>query len=183
MAPAAVRGHSGKLPPRVTHHESFVTGFSHSHYAVGGRKRRLWKAAASVCGDRPGITGASRQEEKEEKVGAETKSVSTAWKLEDKPDPYQPPSMPVSVTCTACRSSCSGSQKSQNRGHRPCCGSAKRTNVVKSKFLCLTHSEAKQTKTSDFGAEKGLLQSQARRKGSSRSKTLNSPTVFGEKFL
>ena len=30
--------------------------------------------------------------------------------------------------------------------------------VVKPKFVCLMHSEAKQTKTSEFGAEKSLLQ-------------------------
>ena len=29
--------------------------------------------------------------------------------------------------------------------------------------MCLTHSEAKQTETLEFGAEKGLLQGQARR--------------------
>ena len=29
--------------------------------------------------------------------------------------------------------------------------------VVESKFVCLTHSEAKQTELSEFGAEKGIL--------------------------
>jgi len=33
------------------------------------------------------------------------------------------------------------------------------------KFMCLTHSEAKQTKSLEFGAEKGVLQGQARRMG------------------
>ena len=35
------------------------------------------------------------------------------------------------------------------------------------KFLCPTHSEAKQTETSEFGAEKGLLKGHARRTGGS----------------
>ena len=33
-----------------------------------------------------------------------------------------------------------------------------RVDVTKLRFLCPTHSEAKQTKTSEFGAEEGLLQ-------------------------
>ena len=49
--------------------------------------------------------------------------------------------------------------------------------------MCLTHSEAKQTEISESGAEKGLLQSQARRTGDLCSKTPNSPIVLGEKFL
>ena len=49
--------------------------------------------------------------------------------------------------------------------------------------MCLTHSESKQTETSEFGAEKGLLQGQAKRMGNLCSKTPNSPMVFGEKFL
>ena len=32
-------------------------------------------------------------------------------------------------------------------------------------FMCPTHSEAKQTKMSEFGAQKGLLQGHARRMG------------------
>ena len=37
--------------------------------------------------------------------------------------------------------------------------------VTKRKFVYLTHSEAKQTKTLKFGAEEGLLQGHARRMG------------------
>ena len=37
------------------------------------------------------------------------------------------------------------------------------THVTEHKVLCLTHSEAKQKDMSEFGAEKGLFQSQARR--------------------
>ena len=55
--------------------------------------------------------------------------------------------------------------------------------VVEPKFMCLMHSETKQTETSEFGAEKGLLQDQARRMGGSCSKNPNSLMVFGEKFL
>ena len=39
--------------------------------------------------------------------------------------------------------------------------------VTKAKFVCLIHSESKQTKTSEFGLEKGLLQGHARRMGGS----------------
>ena len=56
-------------------------------------------------------------------------------------------------------------------------------NVTEYKFVCLTHSEAKQTKTSEFGAEKGLLQDQARRTGDLCSKTLNFPVVFRQKLF
>ena len=35
--------------------------------------------------------------------------------------------------------------------------------VAECKFTCLTHSEAKQAETSQFGEEKGLLQGHARR--------------------
>ena len=41
------------------------------------------------------------------------------------------------------------------------------------------HGEAKQTKTSEFVAEKGLLQSQPRRTGGSCSKILNSDDFQG----
>ena len=44
--------------------------------------------------------------------------------------------------------------------------------VTEQKFICPMHSEAKQTER--FGAEKGLLQGQARRMGGLCSKTLNS---------
>ena len=55
--------------------------------------------------------------------------------------------------------------------------------VTKPKFMCLTHSEAKQTETSGFGAEKGLLQGQARRMGGSCSKNPELPDGFwGEVF-
>ena len=48
---------------------------------------------------------------------------------------------------------------------------------------CLMHSEAKQTKTKDFGEENDFLQSQTRRMGGSRSNTQNSLMVLREKFL
>ena len=54
---------------------------------------------------------------------------------------------------------------------------------VLSKLLCLTHSEAKQTKTSEFGAEKVYCKGQARRTRGSFSKGLNSLMVFLEVFL
>ena len=56
-------------------------------------------------------------------------------------------------------------------------------NVVKPKFVCPVHNEAKKTKTLGFGAEKGLLQGQARRTGGSCSKNPNSLMVFREEFL
>ena len=40
--------------------------------------------------------------------------------------------------------------------------------VTELKSVCPMHSEAKQTEMSEFGAEKGLLQGQARRTGGSR---------------
>ena len=52
------------------------------------------------------------------------------------------------------------------------------TFVVKCKFMCPMHSEVKQTKTSEFGPAKDLLQSEARRMGGSCSKTPNSPVIF-----
>ena len=48
--------------------------------------------------------------------------------------------------------------------------------------MCLTHSEAKQTKTLQFGPEKGLLQGHAKRMDGLCSKTLNSPMFWGERF-
>ena len=49
--------------------------------------------------------------------------------------------------------------------------------------MCLMHSEAKKTEPLNFGAEKDLLQGQARGTGDSYSKSPNSPIVFREKFL
>ena len=49
--------------------------------------------------------------------------------------------------------------------------------------MSLMHNEAKPTETSEFGAEKGLLQVPARRIGGLCSKTPKSPMVLGEKFL
>ena len=54
--------------------------------------------------------------------------------------------------------------------------------VTELKFMCPTHSEAKQTETSQFGAEKDFLQGQAKRPGGFCSKSPNSVMVFGEKF-
>ena len=53
--------------------------------------------------------------------------------------------------------------------------------VVKTKSVCLMHSEAKQTKMSESGAEKGLLQGQARRTGGlySKTQTPQSPSTRG----
>ena len=55
--------------------------------------------------------------------------------------------------------------------------------VVQDKFMCLMHSETKQTEQSEFGAGKVLLQGQERRIGGSGSKPLNSPMAFEEEFL
>ena len=55
--------------------------------------------------------------------------------------------------------------------------------IPECKFMCPKHSEAKQTKTLEFGAEKGLLQDQARQTGASCSKTPNSLLILGEKLL
>ena len=55
--------------------------------------------------------------------------------------------------------------------------------VAECKFLCPTHSEAKQTKTLEFGAEKGLLQGQAKRMGGLCSKTPKSLMFLEEKFF
>ena len=54
---------------------------------------------------------------------------------------------------------------------------------AKPKFVCPMHSEAKQTKMSEFGADKGLLQGQAKSTGGFCSKDLNSPMVFRAEFL
>ena len=50
--------------------------------------------------------------------------------------------------------------------------------VIICKSMCLMHSEAKQTETSEFGAEKCLLQGQARRMGSLCSKCPKLPEGF-----
>lgn len=47
-------------------------------------------------------------------------------------------------------------------------------------FMCLMHGEAKQTDTSECGAEKGLLLGRAKNAGGSRWKDPNSPTVIKE---
>ena len=57
------------------------------------------------------------------------------------------------------------------------------TSVTEHKFMCPTHSEAKQTEMSEFGTEKGLLQDQARKMSGLCPQTPNSPVVFGEEFL
>ena len=57
--------------------------------------------------------------------------------------------------------------------HVPC--------VVEPKFMCLPHSEVKQTRKSEFGAEDGLLLDQARRTCGFCSK--ESSMVFREEFL
>ena len=49
--------------------------------------------------------------------------------------------------------------------------------------MCLMHSEAKQTETSEFGAEKGLLQGHARRRVAHTLKTLNSLKAFSNALL
>lgn len=56
---------------------------------------------------------------------------------------------------------------------------------LNSKFMCATHSEAKQTKISEFGAEEDLLQGQAREQVTHAQKTPG-PSGFqgrGFKFL
>ena len=54
---------------------------------------------------------------------------------------------------------------------------------VKLKFVCPMHGETEQTKTLEFGAEKGLLQGQARRVGELCSKSPNSLMGFREEFF
>ena len=57
--------------------------------------------------------------------------------------------------------------------------------VTECKFLCLMYNEAKQTKMSEFGAEKGLLPGQARRMVARAQKTLKPLMVCfsGEIFI
>ena len=62
-------------------------------------------------------------------------------------------------------------------------GSKHFESVIGHRFVCLTHSEAKQTKMSEFGAEKGLLLGQPRKVDGSGSKPLNSPVILGGKLL
>lgn len=45
------------------------------------------------------------------------------------------------------------------------------------------HIQAKEIKMWEFGAEKGLLQGHARRRGGSSSKTSNLQMIFRERFL
>ena len=75
--------------------------------------------------------------------------------------------------------------KSQHSCNRPHNGEAYEagTIVTDHKFVRWMHSEAKQAKTLKFGAEKCLLQGQARRTGGSCSKDPNSLIVFREEFL
>ena len=56
-------------------------------------------------------------------------------------------------------------------------------NVIKPKFIGPKHSEVKQTETSEFGTNKGLLQGQARRTDGSCSKDPNSPMGVREQFI
>ena len=51
--------------------------------------------------------------------------------------------------------------------------------VVKPKFMCRRHSEAKQTKTLEFGAQKGLLQGLSKEKGQLMLKRPKLPDSFG----
>lgn len=53
----------------------------------------------------------------------------------------------------------------------------------RTKSTCLMHNEIKDTETSEFGADSGLLQSQARIQDGSCSETPNSLMVFWGKFL
>ena len=53
--------------------------------------------------------------------------------------------------------------------------------VIESKFMCLVHSEAKQTETLEFGGKKGLFQGQASMCGSC-SKDPNSLMFSGRSF-
>ena len=55
-------------------------------------------------------------------------------------------------------------------------------NVIKPKFIGPKHSEVKQTETSEFGTNKGLLQGQARRTDGSCSKDPNSWVALQVKF-
>lgn len=55
--------------------------------------------------------------------------------------------------------------------------------VAKHKFMFPVHSETKQTKILEFGAEKGFLQGLARRTSGCCSKTPNSPHGFQGRVL
>ena len=55
--------------------------------------------------------------------------------------------------------------------------------VTEHKFMCPTHSEAKQTKMSAFGAEKGSLQGHARRWVAHAPKIPKSRKGFSKAFL
>ena len=55
--------------------------------------------------------------------------------------------------------------------------------LLNSSSMCPTYSEAKQTQRSEFGAQKGLLNSHSRRMGGSCSKDPNSLMVFRETFF
>ena len=55
--------------------------------------------------------------------------------------------------------------------------------VTECNFLCLTRSEAKQTETSEFGAEKGLLLGCARRQVDRAPKAPNSSKGFSKALL
>ena len=55
--------------------------------------------------------------------------------------------------------------------------------VLARKFVCPTHSEAKQTKTLRLGAEKGLLQGPARRQVAHALKSLELPKRFRQSIV
>ena len=55
--------------------------------------------------------------------------------------------------------------------------------ATRPKSMCPMHSEARHTEKSEFGAEKGFLQGQARRMGGPCSEDPNSLVVFREEFL
>ena len=55
--------------------------------------------------------------------------------------------------------------------------------VTEHKFVCPTHSEAKQTKMSEFGTEKGLLQGHARRTGGLCPPKFQTPQRFSAKHF
>ena len=57
------------------------------------------------------------------------------------------------------------------------------TQVVDHKFMCQIQSEARQTKMLQFGAERGLLQGQGRRRMACAKKPLNSLMVLREEYL
>ena len=55
--------------------------------------------------------------------------------------------------------------------------------LTERKFVCRTHSEAKQTEMPEFGAEKGLLQGHARRQVAPAPKSPQFSKGFGKAFL